>query len=105
MIVDEHAQALMIVAEKWIRACCSSHVQSLTSGLQRQRQDGHSFKRRGVFRQRAIMGNHRYIKAQLEGNRSRVAKASTGHKRDANAPFSGLFQSAAIALRYLPARV
>ena len=105
VIVNEHAQAFMIVTQQRISTSFATDSQRLTRGRKWQRQHRDGLKCLGMFCQRAVVRDQRNIESQLQRDRTRITKTPPGNQRHAHALFTCIINCEAIALRDAPAGI
>jgi hypothetical protein len=105
VIIDEDAQAIMVITQKRISSRRSSDFQSMAGSGEGKRQNSYRLERPGMLGKSTVMSNHRHVKTQRQRGGTCIAKAAPGDNGDSDSELSGLFQSFAIAFRNLTTRV
>jgi hypothetical protein len=88
----------VIVAQKRISAGFTTDSQRIARGWKWQRQYSDRLKCLCMFGQCAVVRNQRYIKSQLQRDRTRIPKAAPGNQCHAHALFACVIDCEAIAL-------
>jgi hypothetical protein len=65
-------------------------------GSKRQWENSYRLECLSMFRQRAVVSNHRNVESEFKSYRTRVAETPSGHNRDSNATVPRRVQCLAI---------